>query len=253
MTGVFDSGVGGLCALRELLRLYPEEDYIYLADTAHLPYGARTRSEVLRYTAEALCFFAALGVERVLLACGTASVSALEFCQKSFPFPIHGIAEHAAYAAANATKSLHIGVIATQRAIESGIYTRLISAYCPASRVTAAACPSLVALAEAGADRETVFQAIRRELAPLEKEKIDTLLLGCTHFSLLKEGFADALPHVTLIDGAAEGARGFAAAFLPEQKKKKGSLRLFVTESPRAFEAQASRILGKRVRVEKAL
>ena len=253
MTGVFDSGVGGLCALRELLRLYPEEDYVYLADTAHLPYGERTRGEVLRYTAEALCFFASLGVERVLLACGTASVSALEFCQKSFPFPVHGIAEHAAYATANATKSLHIGVIATQRATESGIYTRLISSFCPASRVTALACPALVALAEAGADKETAFQALKRELAPFEREKIDTLLLGCTHFSLLKDGFAAALPSVTLVDGAVTGAHGFAATFLPSPKKKKGSLRLFATENPRAFEAQASRILGKRVRAEKAL
>ncbi len=253
MTCLLDSGVGGLCALKELLRLCPDEDFVYLADTAHLPYGCRSRGDICRFTAEALCFFSSLGAERVLLACGTASALALDFCQRSFPFPVHGVTEYAAFATANATKSLHIGVAATKSTVESGIYTESIRAFNPAAHVSEVACPALVTLAEeGGADKEALYAALSACLSPLRDKKIDTLLLGCTHFSLLKDGFAAFFPGVKLIDGAREAAEGIAETFYPPKKKKKRSLRLFSTKDPHAFARRAEAILGERARAEKA-
>ncbi len=245
MTCLLDSGIGGLCALKELLSLWENEDFIYLADTAHLPFGACTPSEIRRYTAEALSFFGTQGADRVLLACGTASTLALDFCRPLFPFALCGVAEHAAYAAANATHNLHIGVVATEATVKNGIYSAAIRRYQPLCEIYELACPSLVPAAESEVQsRESLYREVLSAASSLREQKIDTLLLGCTHFSLLKEAFSSVFPGVTLVDCAKEAAHAFASAFYPTQKKKR-TVRLYTTSNASAFSRRAHAVLGQ--------
>ena len=252
MIGVLDSGVGGLCALRALRRLCPEENILYLADGAHLPYGARKPEEIRFYTARALSFFLAQGVDRVLIACGTASAYALDFCRKSFPFPVFGVLTPASLAAAKATRSLRIGVAATEATVKSGVYPRLLRRFAPGAEVFSLPAPRLVGLAEEGnATREEVYHAIGESLAPLREARIDTLLLGCTHFSLFKNTFASYFPEARLIDAAPLAAEALLQTFCP--RKEKGILRLFTTAEARPFSERATELLGQRVRATRIM
>ncbi len=251
MTCLLDSGIGGLCVLKELLTLWDEEDFVYLADTAHLPFGIRTPTEIRRYTAEALSFFAALGAERVLLACGTASALALDFCRPLFPFSIFGVAEHAAERAARTSKNLHIGVLATEATVQSGVYTAAIRRYNPSCEVEELACPSLVFAAEREhPDPASLYREVLSATSALKKKKADTLLLGCTHFSLLSDAFSAAFPSATFIDCAKEAALSFANTFYPTPKKKR-SVRLYTTGDTTVFARHARNILKQSFPVRK--
>lgn len=245
MTCLLDSGVGGLSVLKDLLALWKNEDFVYLADTAHLPFGSLTPAEIRHYTADALSFFASLGADRALLACGTASAHALDFCKDLFPFPLLGVTDCTAFSAANATKSLHIGVAATEASVKSGVYSTSIRRFLPAAEITEIACPSLVSMAESGThSAEEGYRAVAAALSSLKDKKIDTLVLGCTHFSLLKDSFAAFFPSVTLIDCAKEAATAFANAFCPKEKGKR-TVHLFTSGNTAAFSKRARHILGE--------
>ena len=252
MIGVLDSGVGGLCALKTLRRLCPEEDLVYLADTAHLPYGEHARGDICRYTARALCFFLSEGVDRVLLACGTASALALDFCRHSFPFPVFGVLTPAVLAAARATVSRRIGVVATRASISCGAYERLLHRYAPSANIFSCPAPDLVSLAEAGdGDLEKIYKVIGASLCPLREAGIDTLVLGCTHFSLLKEGFSAFFPGVKLIDAATIAAEDLVSTYFPRHER--GRLRLYATQDEQHLALRANAVLGERVRAKRIL
>lgn len=249
MIGVFDSGLGGLTALRELSRLLPDGDFIYLADTAHLPYGKHSRGDICRFSARALSFLGEQGADAVLLACGTASSLAYDFCKRYFTFKIYEVIEPSVLAAVSSTKSHRIGVAATEATVKSGIFPRLFKKYDPACELTEISCPSLVSLIESGEDTDTVcYDAVRECLLPLLARKIDTLILGCTHFALLKPAISAFLPSVTLIESGKEGAFALyeeRTGTLPaaEPLRRGPRIRLYTTGDAEALSRRASALL----------
>ena len=215
-TGVFDSGVGGLTVLRALLDRLPAERFVYLGDTARLPYGTKSGATVARYSVQCASLLVARGIDTLVVACNTASAVALPGLRAAFPgLPVHGVIEPGARAAVAATRGGHVAVIATEGTVRGGAYTRAIQALAPDVRVTAIACPLFVALAEEGWTDGPIVEAIaRRYLAPTfdSARAPDTLVLGCTHFPALRAALAAVLgPGVTIVDSAATTAEAVAA------------------------------------------
>jgi glutamate racemase len=213
--GVFDSGVGGLTVLRELRRALPCEDFIYLGDTARLPYGTKSAETVVRYSLQCAAALLARRIRCLVVACNTASASALGALKQQHPgLPVIGVIEPGAAAAVEASSSQHIAVIATEGTIAGGAYTAAIHRLNNAARVTAIACSLFVALAEEGwTDGPIVEAAARRYLDPIfgNMDPPDTLVLGCTHFPLLGAAIRAVLPTgVVLIDSAATTAAAVA-------------------------------------------
>jgi glutamate racemase len=187
--GVFDSGVGGLTVLSELQRRLPGESTIYLGDNARTPYGPRPADEVRRFTLEAVDWLLAQDVKLLVLACNTATARALDAVRDRSPVPVIGVVRPGALAAASATRSGHVGVIATAGTVESGAYPAAIMEADPSTRVNQLACPELVPMVEAGVlDGRRAESVLRAYLEPLiaADPLIDALLLGCTHYPLLR-------------------------------------------------------------------
>lgn len=249
MIGVFDSGIGGLTALGELMQLLPHEDFLYFADEAHRPFGALPRIDVCRHTAAALRFFEEQGCDRVLLACGTASALAMEFCKQNFTFPLYGVIEPTAEEAAVCSRNRRIAVAATEATVKSGAYERALRRTCPDAQLFPIACAPLVALAERGADGEECYRAVATALSPLRAQKPDTLILGCTHFSLLSRAIHTFLPHTALIDSGKAGARRLAEEYQapPRGPRRGGRLRVYTTQNSQEFTERIRAILNKRI------
>ena len=250
--GVFDSGVGGLTAVRQLQKILPSERIIYFGDTARVPYGSRDRETLLGFARQVLAFLKGCQVKAVVAACGTISTTCLPQLQEENEMPMVGVMEPACRRSADVTCNGRVGVIATQTSIESGVYQRTIGALNPAIQVTAQACPKLVPLVERGQcsreDPETAA-ALEEYLAPMLRSGVDTLLLGCTHYPLLWEAICQVMgPDVTLVDSGAEAAKRLKR--LLEQKDLlapagEGALQLYTSGQPGPFAALAGRILGK--------
>ena len=254
MIGVFDSGLGGLTALSELVSLLPEEDFIYLADSAHLPYGKRSRSEIARLSASAVSFLRDKGANEVLFACGTASSLGLDFCKQYFPFRLYEVVTPSLLKAISLTKSRRVGVAATEATVKSGSFRRLMDLYAPDCILTEVCCPSLVSLSESGTVHdETCYSAVADALTPLVHAKIDTLILGCTHFALLNTAIRALLPSVSIVESGKEGARALAAERhgATRTAARSGRIRLYATANETALAKAASTLLGKRLRAEK--
>ncbi|MGH8177395.1 MAG: glutamate racemase, partial [Steroidobacter sp.] len=187
--GVFDSGVGGLTVLRALRETLPQERFVYLGDTARLPYGAKSRESVLRYSVQAAEFLVNLGVKYLVIACNTASSAAVEVLRERLaPTPVIGVLEPGAEAGCAASRTGHIAVLATEGTVQGGAYQRAIARLRPDAIVLARACSVFVALAEEGWTEGAIAEAVaHRYLDDLlqENPRIDTVLLGCTHFPLL--------------------------------------------------------------------
>ncbi|MEZ4483070.1 MAG: glutamate racemase [Syntrophotaleaceae bacterium] len=239
--GIFDSGVGGLTVLKAMLRVLPDEQLLYLGDTARVPYGTKSPGTVLRYALEAAEFLVKHGVKMLVVACNTASAVAVEAIEQRFSLPVVGVIEPGACKAAAVTRNRRVGVIGTEGTIRSGAYSRAIHAVDPAVEVFAAACPLFVPLAEEGwADHEVAYLAAREYLRPLIAQQIDTLVLGCTHYPLLKNTLQRLLgPQVQLIDSAEETAR-LVENMLGERNvlRRSGALqpRYYVTDESSRFE-----------------
>ncbi len=206
--GVFDSGIGGLTVAHEILRQLPRESIVYFGDTARVPYGPKSPDTVRRYSREISGFLRDQGVKAIVVACNTATAHALPALRDELTLPVVGVVEPGARAAVKATKHGHIGVIGTAGTVRSGAYERAIRDLCPGARVSARACPLLVPLVEEGWTEHPVTTQIAREyVAPLMADGIDALVLGCTHYPLLKPVLSRILgAAVTLIDSAAETA-----------------------------------------------
>ena len=252
--GVFDSGVGGLTALRELRRILPEEAFIYFGDTGRVPYGPKGRETILRYARQDVAFLRSFDPKAIIIACGTVSANALTELTAENDLPIFGVVAPAARAAVKATRNKKVGLIGTAASIRSGAYEKEIAALDPAVEVTAKACPLFVPLVENGRFRpgDRVAELVVEEyLTPVKEAGVDVLVLGCTHYPLLAELIGRFMGHgVTLIDTGAVCAAA-AARTLEEKELLSGgqtsSFRCFVSDAPQDFAALASIFLGESV------
>lgn len=253
--GVFDSGLGGLTAVRELKRLLPRESIIYFGDTGRVPYGGRSRETILKYARQDVAFLRTFDLKAIVIACGTVSATALETLAAENPIPLLGVVEPAGLAAVAATGNKKIGLIGTQASIRSGAYEKVISRADPSVQVTSAPCPLLVPLVENGRFRpgDIVAETVTGEyLAPLRDVGVDTLVLGCTHYPLLKPLIAAYMGQgVRLIDAGEQCARSTAEllvendALAPESRRS--CCRYFVSDSVEGFSHLASIFLQEDV------
>lgn len=251
--GMFDSGVGGLTVLREVMAQLPQESTVYFGDTARVPYGSKSRDVIIRFSLEIGQFLRQEKVKMIVVACNTASAFALPELSAKFDLPIVGVIEPGARAALGATKTKRVGVIGTEGTIESQAYTEAIHKLDQEIAVFGQACPLIVPLVEEGwLDKPVAREIVKEYLTPLLKNKIDALVLGCTHYPLLKNILRDvAGSNVQLIDSAQETARAVA------RKLKEGKLessnampvvrRFFVSDAPEKFEKVGQRFLGHEI------
>ncbi|MEW6523845.1 MAG: glutamate racemase [Bacillota bacterium] len=201
--GVFDSGVGGLTVVRQLLLHLPQEDLLYLGDTARMPYGPRPQDEVCRYVLEVVEFMEARGAKALVIAGNTATVAGLEAARARAPFPVAGVIEPGARMAVGMTRG-RIGLLATEGTVKSGAYQRRLQELVPGLEVIAHGCPKFAPLVEAGLDDERAIQdAVAEYVGPLARAKVDTVILGCTHYPLLARWIQAYLgDEVMLVDPA---------------------------------------------------
>ena len=252
--GVFDSGLGGLTVVHELLQQLPHESLVYFGDTARVPYGNKSPATVRRYASEIADFLVSRDVKLIVVACNTASSHALEHLAASSPVPVEGVIEPGARAAVRASGTRRIGVIGTAGTIRSGAYARAIKKLAPDAIVVEQACPLLVPLVEEGwLDRPATRLIAEEYVAPLAQRGIDTLVLGCTHYPLLKPLLAEILgPSISLIDSAeetaAQVARRLAASTLRAPEDAKSHAHFVVSDAPESFERVGAAFLGERVR-----
>jgi glutamate racemase len=251
--GIFDSGVGGLTVLRELTKVIPQEDTIYFGDTARVPYGTKSPETVTRYAHEITSFLVRRDIKLLVVACNTASAVALPSLKRHFPIPVVGVIEPGARRAVEVSKSGRIGVIGTAGTIRSSAYTRAIKRLSPEAEVLTRACPLFVPLAEEGwVDNQVARLTAQSYLQELKDAGIDTLVLGCTHYPLLKPIIAEVMgPGVTLVDSAAETA--LTVAGILAQKKmlrpasETGNHHYYVSDIPAGFIRVGNRFLGGRL------
>jgi glutamate racemase len=248
--GVFDSGIGGLTVARELMRQLPAESIIYFGDTARVPYGPKSPDTVRRYSREIASYLRERGVKALVVACNTATAHALTTLQAEESMPVIGVVEPGARAAVAATKGGTIGVIGTVGTIRSGAYERAIRALRPDAKIIARACPLFVPLVEEGWLEHDATRLVANEyLAEFQRDDVDTLVLGCTHYPLLKPLIAEVLgPSVALIDSAeqtaAEARRTLEARGLLGAPGASPVRRYVASDAPDQFLRMAERFLG---------
>ena len=246
--GVFDSGLGGLSGFRHLAQLMPNEDILYLGDTGRVPYGTRSRETIIRYACEDAEFLVGRGVKAILVACNTVSSTAMDVLRNTFDVPFFDVVTAAVGTAAAATRNGRIGVIGTEATVRSGVYGRQLRELLPGADVCEKACPLLVPLVENGRTKrgDRVAEIVTEEyLSELKDRDVDTLILGCTHYRMLRDVISACMgAGVTLVDSGAVGAEDMAGALrrggccAPEGKA--GEHVFYVTDSTEGFERQAS-------------
>lgn len=206
--GVFDSGIGGLTVAREIIRQMPKERIVYFGDTARLPYGSKSQDTIVRYSRQIIRFLMTKEVKAIVIACNTASAYALDVVEKEYEIPILGVINAGAHTAVQATRNGKIGVIGTEGTIGSGIYTKVMKQMRPDIEVTGKSCPLFVPLVEEGLLHDSVTDEIAsRYLSTLKGHFIDTLVLGCTHYPLIRSTLGRLMGNdVTLVNPAYETA-----------------------------------------------
>ncbi len=255
--GVFDSGVGGLTVMRAVTELLPYEDIIYLGDTARVPYGNRGSDTVRRYALNCTNLLAERGVKAMVIACNTASAYALEAVQQSYDMPVLGVIDPVARTASATSESGSIAVIGTRGTVRSNSYPTAVGRLRPEARVVQQPCPLFVPLAEEGWTAGEVPERVaRRYLEVLAGTDIDTLILGCTHYPLLREVIADVLHEVveqpvTLLDSATSTARDLhdrlADDGLLRAEHARRTLSFLLTDVPDGFKPTAERFFGSHI------
>lgn len=206
--GVFDSGIGGLTVAREIMRQLPNEKIVYFGDTARVPYGSKSKNNIIKYSRQIVRFLRTKGVKAIVVACNTASAMALDEIEKELDIPIIGVVKPGAKVAVEKTINKRIGIIATEATINSGIYTDTINECNSDITVVTKACPLFVPLVEEGWIKDPItYEVARRYLAELQDKDIDTLVLGCTHYPLLRNTIGEIMgDKVTLVNPAYETA-----------------------------------------------
>lgn len=249
--GVFDSGIGGLTVVRALADELPDESILYFGDTARVPYGTKSPETIRHFSRQAMKFLLTREVKIVVVACNTATSHALGDLRADSPVPVVGVVEAGARAAVKATRNGRVGVIGTPGTIGSGAYDRALRTAIPDVEVFAQSCPLLVPLVEEGwAGHEATRLVAREYLDPLLDMEIDTLILGCTHYPLLRELIAEvAGSEVTLVDSADETARQAARVLLEHRLRNPGEERptrhFTVSDLPLRFREAGRRFLGE--------
>lgn len=248
--GVFDSGIGGLTVAHEIMKQLPDESIIYFGDTARVPYGPKSPDTVCRYSREITGFLRAQNVKAIVVACNTATAHALPTLREELPIPVIGVVEPGARAAVLRGKGQHIGVIGTAGTIRSGAYERAIRAIEPTAHITARACPLFVPLVEEGWIDHPATRLVAEEyLAPFVRDRVGALVLGCTHYPLLKPLLYSVLGRgVRLIDSAAETAaelkRVLCAEGLAAEQGSSPRHRFVASDDPQQFLELGQRFLG---------
>ena len=245
--GVFDSGIGGLTVVREIFRELPREPVLFFGDTARLPYGPKSKETVRLFARQNTKFLLSRGVRCIVVACNTASSAAIPILEAESPVTVIGVIDPGARAAVAATRSGTIGVIGTRGTIASHAYDDAIAAIDRSLRVISAPCPLLVSLAEEGwIDREVTRSVIREYIDPLMKQSVDTIILGCTHFPVLKKTIGDVVGEgVTLIDNAVATARTLKGTLVHSESSGDAPVHHFVvSDVPHRFREEAELFLG---------
>ncbi len=248
--GIFDSGVGGLTVFKRIAQRLPGENLCYLGDTARVPYGTKSADTVVRYARSCAARLTERGIKLLVVACNTASAYALETLAAELPVPVVGVVEPGAREAVRRSKNGRVGVIGTAGTVASGAYTRAIAALNPSIRVYSKACPLFVPLAEEGWTRGELPRTVARTyLSGLAARGIDTLVLGCTHYPLLRGPIAAAAgPGVRLVDSAQETAKAVEAVLhesgLLRGGTTPGKHHFLVSDSPATFARVGARFLG---------
>jgi glutamate racemase len=249
--GIFDSGIGGLTVVRQIHRVLPHEDLVYLGDTARVPYGTKSPGTVVRFACEDTQFLMQQNVKAVVVACNTVSAWALPTLEQKFPVPIFGVIIPGAQAALKKSRNRRIGVIGTTTTVRSQAYSRAILARDDSAKVFARACPLLVPLVEEGWTNNKITQAILRAyLSPILRRRIDTLVLGCTHYPLLKKVIRSVVgKDVALVDSAESCAQFLSerldgTKLLARTRRRAGVIQPFVTDEVERFDEMAKRFLG---------
>lgn len=252
--GFIDSGVGGLTVVKEALKQLPYENIIYLGDTARNPYGPRPAEQVIRFTWEMTDFLLKKEIKMLVIACNTATAVALDEIREALEIPVVGVILPGTRAALKMTQNNRVGVIGTQGTINSGSYKKAIKSKSLATEVFSLACPRFAPIVESNEYRSSVAKKVVTEtLAPLKRKKLDTLILGCTHYPLLRPIIQNFMGDVHLIDSGAETVSEvstlldyFQIANGPENKKP--SAEFFTTSSPQLFDEIAHSWLGNNIR-----
>ncbi len=248
--GVFDSGLGGLTAVRQIRSILPSENIIYFGDTSRVPYGGRSREILLKYARQDVHFLRSFDIKAVVIACGTVSTNALTELQAENDLPILGVVEPACRRAVELTKKRRVGMIATAASVRSGAYAAMIRRLDESVEVISKACPLFVPLVENGRYQpgDVVVETVAREyLEPLRSADIDVLILGCTHYPLLADVIAEIMgPGVELIDTGAEAAWELKRALKARDLlagDRQGQAQFFASDRPDDFGTLASRFL----------
>ena len=248
--GVFDSGIGGLTVAQEITRLLPNEQIVYFGDTARVPYGTKSRESVIRFSKDNMNVLLKYGVKVVVIACNTSTSWALGVIRKEYAVPVIGVIEPGSRRAVEVTQSGRIGVIATQSTVASGKYAGTIQRMLPRARVVSRPCPLFVPLVEEGWIDGKVTESVAEDyLAPVRRERVDTLILGCTHYPLLKPVIQKVMGKgVTLVDSATETAREVKALLESKGLSRKSTRpprhEFLVSDEPEHFRILAKRFLG---------
>ena len=251
--GVFDSGLGGLCAVKELRRLLPKEDIVYFGDTGRVPYGSKSPQTIIKYARQDAAFLKERGVKLILAACGTVSAVALDTIKDDFEIKMFGVVDDAVSAAVQKTKSGSVAVIGTSATIESGVFDKKLRA-AGIEKVVSQACPLFVHLVECGftdRDNEITKGVCRTYLSDIKDCGADTLILGCTHFPIIADIISDFLPGVTLIDPAQEAAASVAEYIASSGigAANGGKTSYFVSDDGAGFAASAGIFLGNEEKI----
>lgn len=261
--GIFDSGLGGLTAVKEIIKQLPNEDIVYFGDTGRLPYGSRSVQTLYKYVTQNIRFLKQFNTKMIVIACGTASTVVLPELE-GMDIPITGVVDEAARVSVITSKNKKIGVIATQATIRSGAFERRIKAFLSDAEVFNMACPLFVPLVENGhTHSELAYLAAKEYLLPLKEQGIDTLILGCTHYPLLTDTIKDIMGDGVTLINSGEQVANYIKRYLSENDMlntsgKPGEYSYYVSDTTAEFERLGSKFLGrdigglvKRIDIEK--
>jgi len=251
--GVFDSGVGGLTVVKELIRQLPYEDIIYFGDTARVPYGIKSKETIIRFSIENILFLLKEDVKLICVACNTVSSVALPVIKSYFRVPIIGVLTPGVREAVYATQNKRVGVIGTRSTIKSRAYENEIKHLDSSIKVITMACPLFVPFVEEGwLSGKVVLEVAKTYLKPLKEARVDTVILGCTHYPLLKPVIKEIMGEkVTLIDSAKQVAIDVKKILVSEgslNTKRRAKHRFYVSDNPEWFSGLAERFLGEKVK-----
>lgn len=249
--GVFDSGMGGLTVVKSIIEKMPNENIVYFGDTAHVPYGTRSKEQITEYVMNDVKFLSKFDIKAIVIACNTADSIAREKVEQTYALPVFGVVEPASKKAALTTKNGRIGIIATNATVNSGAYEKTISKYNKTAEVISLACPLLVPLVEEGRFKKgdkVIEKVLTEYLTPLKEQEIDTLVLGCTHYPLLHDIIAEIMPGVEIISSSVAAADEIENAFIAKEltcsSGSAGIRKYFVSDNAEYFESLAEIFMG---------